>query len=617
MTDEEMKDEEVAPVEMAEHTETKEENAPSEKSRGSNPWKIVAIVTLLAMAGLAGVLAWIALTPKTVDTQPVATTDKTPDTVDTIPTGAIERQALKIDWIPLLDQVSTTSSNINAFDAYLKNSGKEYADFGLEEVTKLGVVNGGPFDHWMLALHRTEQINMGSSYSYYYVLQSSETTDATKVLLSSYGYGSGGFGHDISYDLNTADTDVVISLSQIQNDDGALIIPELEDYPQTIKDKDGNKFRLDGTGQRTENPVNFLRTHSADDIQTTFGALTPTKLVQNIGDPNSFVFLRKEDGIPVYYDLSVPFWEDETSQSLTVPIRWNENPRDVVYAEYIHKQPGGCGSLSNTNVVDEKDLGNLVVGGSIPMGGQEAISISVPTDYTLDHYTYLFDTWKLMNSARGLDDFIAKHPVFYYRDSLGRLVEFQSTELIPQAECGKPVIYLYPERAMDLTVTLDPKGGFSYTEPVYDNGWRVNAEPNGTLTNLEDGQSYPYLFWEGRGASYSSPSNYWVVKRDDVEHFLIGVLHQLGLNSQETADFMEFWLPRMQSAPWYKIGFHGTRAMDQLAPMHISSSPDTVLRILMDYEELQQEIPSNPPRLPRTPVRDGFTVIEWGGVLRR
>jgi hypothetical protein len=56
--------------------------------------------------------------------------------------------------------------------------------------------------------------------------------------------------------------------------------------------------------------------------------------------------------------------------------------------------------------------------------------------------------------------------------------------------------------------------------------------------------------------------------------------------------------------------------MDFLAPMTVSKTPDTILRILMDYTELQKPIVQHPPKLPPTIVRKGFTVIEWGGVLR-
>jgi hypothetical protein len=173
---------------------------------------------------------------------------------------------------------------------------------------------------------------------------------------------------------------------------------------------------------------------------------------------------------------------------------------------------------------------------------------------------------------------------------------------------------LYPEEKMQIDVELEPVGGFTYTEPVYDNGWSVIASPDGTLTNLKDGLTYPYLFWEGRGGYYQEPENYWVVEASEVESFLIGTLREYGLNDKETADFIEFWLPRMQDASYYKIGFHGTEVMNAIAPMSLSVHPDSVLRILMDFAELDAPIASNPPVI--VPFeREGFTVVEWGGVI--
>ena len=72
----------------------------------------------------------------------------------------------------------------------------------------------------------------------------------------------------------------------------------------------------------------------------------------------------------------------------------------------------------------------------------------------------------------------------------------------------------------------------------------------------------------------------------------------------------------MTAAPYYKIGFHGTNVMNAIAPMTLSQKADTLLRVLMDYSELAAPIAANPPTLGATPVRHGFTVIEWGGVIR-
>ena len=49
--------------------------------------------------------------------------------------------------------------------------------------------------------------------------------------------------------------------------------------------------------------------------------------------------------------------------------------------------------------------------------------------------------------------------------------------------------------------------------------------------------------------------------------------------------------------------------------MCIRDRPDTVIRVFMDYEALDAPMKNIEPKL-ITPVRRGFTVVEWGGALR-
>ena len=59
-----------------------------------------------------------------------------------------------------------------------------------------------------------------------------------------------------------------------------------------------------------------------------------------------------------------------------------------------------------------------------------------------------------------------------------------------QEECSaKPVIYLYPEQETMVSVSLDYAGTLTATYPAYENGWRVTAEPDGTLHD-ENGNEY-------------------------------------------------------------------------------------------------------------------------------
>ena len=55
---------------------------------------------------------------------------------------------------------------------------------------------------------------------------------------------------------------------------------------------------------------------------------------------------------------------------------------------------------------------------------------------------------------------------------------------------AKPVIYLYPEKAMEISVKLEYDGELTCTYLAYENGWRVLAQPDGTLTDMDTGREY-------------------------------------------------------------------------------------------------------------------------------
>lgn len=276
----------------------------------------------------------------------------------------------------------------------------------------------------------------------------------------------------------------------------------------------------------------------------------------------------------------------------------------------------GCGSRNYADVVTDVAKEDLKVVGKTTHGD----AVYVPQDANHRILKAVYDayapSWIGENTQHlSYEEFVASRPVFFWYDVFGRLIEFQSAKFLPAAECGKPVIYLYPEQTTDVSVKLEPQGGFTVTEPTYDGGWNVRATPKGELTNLKDGKTYPYLFWEGRGGLYETPKRGFVVAEKNVHGFLLEKLAALGLNAQESADFIEFWEPRMTGSPYYFVTFLGNNAMDALAPLDVTPKPDTVIRVLMDFSPLEKPISVEGFSI-RTPKREGFTLVEWGGVLR-
>ncbi len=210
--------------------------------------------------------------------------------------------------------------------------------------------------------------------------------------------------------------------------------------------------------------------------------------------------------------------------------------------------------------------------------------------------------------------FYDNYPVIYVKDPLGRMLRFQQEQYQSGAECGKPVIYLYPETEQDVNVQVKPVGGLTVSEPAYGNGWNVRATPQSVLTNLSDGKQYGYLFWEGDGGEYTKPTKGFVVARENVHAVMLEKLHTLGLNAIETADFLAFWEPKLTASPWTFITFVPQSQFETMAPLTVTPTPDTVIRVFMDFTSLEGPIDVEPLIL-TTPERKGFTVVEWGGVL--
>lgn len=180
---------------------------------------------------------------------------------------------------------------------------------------------------------------------------------------------------------------------------------------------------------------------------------------------------------------------------------------------------------------------------------------------------------------------------------------------------GKPVIYLYPTKTTDISVKVEPVGGLTISDPEYKHGWFVRANPEGEIFNYADGKKYPYLFWEGNTPQYDIENRGTVVKKEDVRDFLVNSLQKQGLIKKEYDEFIDFWLPRMQASEYYQIYFIPQSEIDKMAPLEISPKPDSVVRILMDYRPLDNYIDTTGQSFSKPP-RNGFTVVEWGGILK-
>ncbi len=233
----------------------------------------------------------------------------------------------------------------------------------------------------------------------------------------------------------------------------------------------------------------------------------------------------------------------------------------------------------------------------------------IPTPHTIKINGELSDTWCVG------DQVLVMHKNTYY-DSNTQKIEAdmisveESTFELQDGVAYKPVIYLYPEQMTDVTVKLSLNGNLTCTYPLYNNGWKVLAHPDGTLYDTK-GVSYNYLYWEGDVKANWDMTRGFCVKGEDTAAFLEAALEKLGLTRREANEFIVFWLPFMQDNPYNIISFQ-TAAYIDAAKLNIYPLPDTLIRVFMTYQVADTYVKINKQEL-TAPERIGFTVVEWGG----
>jgi hypothetical protein len=179
----------------------------------------------------------------------------------------------------------------------------------------------------------------------------------------------------------------------------------------------------------------------------------------------------------------------------------------------------------------------------------------------------------------------------------------------------KPVIYFYSPENLSVNIELTPKGKFTFTYPVYENGWKGTVEAKGGITI--NNRHYPYLFWEATSNGITTLVDYnqgFVVEKENVTAFLEEKLTEMGLNDQERTDFITFWGPRMVGSEKNHVQFIFNEEYDDIATLSITPKPDHLFRLYMLWTPLPETTTLKPtPQKLSTIQRDGFSVVEWGG----
>ena len=193
-----------------------------------------------------------------------------------------------------------------------------------------------------------------------------------------------------------------------------------------------------------------------------------------------------------------------------------------------------------------------------------------------------------------------------------KIIKIVDTSRFKRNVCYKPVIYLYPEETIDISVQLNFKNSeFTTIYPKFNekNTWNVRAKPNGDI--LLNGRTYPYLFWEAKTYNPQETNEGFIVTEENAEQFLEEKLELLGLNEKEKTDFITFWLPKLLKNKISLCSFQTKKFFDNFE-LNVTPKPDSMIRIFLTIKKLEKPINVKEQKL-ESVERKGFTVIEWGG----
>lgn len=323
--------------------------------------------------------------------------------------------------------------------------------------------------------------------------------------------------------------------------------------------------------------------------------------------------LRLPDSTAVHYNMPYDFLASDNSLIAT----FNNESQDFKAKKFTATMSQGC-SISAPLIVQSDLTGRLTSIGTTKSGDV----LYLPKEADDELYKAIFDDYKIGRTGTTTydgqpvltyEELVAKKPVVVWRDALGDYHVFYDNNYGHLAECGKPVIYLYPEVKTEVRVQVGANVRLS--EPNYGAGWQVVAYPSGKIIN-SDGAVYENLYWEGKGqGDYPAITSGRVVKGENIEAELRHDLAALGLNKNESEDFMEFWLAKMPKSPYIRLTWLDTAEMNELAPLYISPRPETVARVFLDFSGQDAAETNLKPQQLKSFARIGFTVVEWGGLL--
>ena len=177
----------------------------------------------------------------------------------------------------------------------------------------------------------------------------------------------------------------------------------------------------------------------------------------------------------------------------------------------------------------------------------------------------------------------------------------------------KPIIYLYPTEETQVNVQLGYKEKIICSYPKYTTGWNVIAQSSGDLKDTDTNKNLYSLYYESDNVvEFKVEKDGFIVKGEASAEFLEEKLRILGLTDREAEEFIIYWLPKLEANRYNYIRFATKEEIEANMPLTITPTPDTTIRILMEYKGLENPIEVEEQKLEKI-ERKGFIAVEWGG----
>ncbi len=177
----------------------------------------------------------------------------------------------------------------------------------------------------------------------------------------------------------------------------------------------------------------------------------------------------------------------------------------------------------------------------------------------------------------------------------------------------KPNIYIYPAEEINIEVKISfPNvGEIIESIPNYNNGWLVNVKPGGLINNY-----YGYLFYECKVPDLTQKIYGWIIAKDSLQSFFVKNMHSSGFNQKEINDFIEYWIPLLKDFTYYEIYPQYKTTLEKMSVLEFSIIPENIFRLQYLIKGRDDKNINLPAPQIENAKREGFYIMEWGGILK-